>query len=221
MEYIVTFLEGIISFISPCMLPMLPVYVSLFAGENNSRKTSILNAVSFISGFSLVFVLLGLFAGFLGSFISKYRIALNIICGAAVILFGLSYLDVIHIPFFKGHHKAGKITGAFSAFIFGVIFSISHTPCIGAFLGSALALAAQSSGVLKGVSLLLSYSLGMGIPFLVSALLINKLSNVLKAVTKHYKIINKVCGLFLIIVGLAMMTGLLHQLIHIFCGCSH
>jgi len=127
MEYIVTFLEGIISFISPCMLPMLPVYVSLFAGENNSRKTSILNAVSFISGFSLVFVLLGLFAGFLGSFISKYRIALNIICGAAVILFGLSYLDVIHIPFFKGHHKAGKITGAFSSFIFGVIFSISHT----------------------------------------------------------------------------------------------
>ena len=164
MEYIVTFLEGIISFISPCMLPMLPIYVSYFAGGADKKRSSILNAISFVLGFTLIFVSLGLFAGAIGSFISKYRTTLNIVCGALVIIFGLSYLDIIRIPFFKGHHGAGKITGVFSAFIFGIIFSVSHTPCIGVFLGSAIALATQSSGALKGIMLLLSYSLGMGIP---------------------------------------------------------
>ncbi|MBE7027876.1 MAG: cytochrome c biogenesis protein CcdA [Ruminococcaceae bacterium] len=221
MEYLITFLEGVISFISPCMLPMLPVYLTLFAGEKNSRKSSILNALCFILGFTLVFVILGLFAGVLGSLISKFNTALCIICGLAVILFGLSYLNIIHIPFFKGHHGTEKVSGVFSAFIFGMIFSVSHAPCIGAFLGSALALAAQTGGAAGGIFLLLSYSLGMGVPFLISALVIKRLSTVLTSLKKHYKIINRVCGVFLIVVGFLMMTGLLHELIHTLGGCSH
>lgn len=221
MEYIITFLEGIISFISPCMLPMLPIYVSYFAGGADRKRSGILNAVSFILGFTLVFVSLGLFAGVIGSFISRYQTAVNIISGALVIVFGLSYLDIIHIPFFKGHHSSGKITGVFSAFIFGIVFSVSHTPCIGVFLGSAIALATQSSGAFKGIMLLLSYSLGMGIPFLISAVLIDKLSTVFTTIKKHYKIINIICGIFLIIVGLSMMTGFFGNLLRIIEGGAH
>lgn len=221
MEYIITFLEGLISFISPCMLPMLPIYVSYFAGGADKKRSSLLNALAFVLGFTVIFISLGLFAGTIGAFISKYQTAVNIICGAVVILFGLSYLDIIHIPFFKGHHHAGKINGIFSAFIFGIIFSVSHTPCIGVFLGSAIAMATQTGTALKGVLLLLSYSLGMGIPFLISAVLIDKLSSVFTAIKKHYKIINIVCGLFLILVGITMMTGLLTTLLHLLEGGAH
>lgn len=220
MEYFITFLEGLISFVSPCMLPMIPVYVSYFAGDADKKRSVFLNALSFVTGFTLVFVSVGFFAGTIGSFVSKFQTEVNIICGALVVLFGLSYLGVIHIPFFKLHHKSKKITGLFSSFVFGLIFSVSHTPCIGVFLGSALALAADSSGALKGVMLLLSYSLGMGLPFLISTILIGRLSGLLKGVTKHHKLIRIICGLFLIIVGISMMTGLLHQLIHCVGGCS-
>lgn len=221
MEYIVTFLEGIISFISPCMLPMLPIYVTYFAGGADKKQNGFLNALSFVIGFTFIYVSLGLFAGAIGTFVSKYQTAVNIICGIIVILFGLSYLDIIKISFFKGHHGTKKITGIFSAFIFGIIFSVSHMPCIGVFLGSAIALATQTSGAIKGVLLLLSYSLGMGIPFLFSAILIDKLSTVFTVIKKHYKVINTVCGIFLIIVGIAMMTGLFPALLHFIEGGAH
>lgn len=215
MDYIITFLEGLISFVSPCMLPMLPVYVSYFAGRADKKHSSILNAVMFVAGFTVVYMCMGLFAGTIGTFLSDYHTYTDIVCGAVIILFGLSYLDIIPIPFFKGLHREGKIKGVFSAFIFGMIFSISHTPCIGVFLGSAIMMATHEGNVLSGGLLLFSYSLGMGIPFLVSAVLIDKLSNVITAIKKHYKVINMVCGIFLIIVGIAMMTGMLHSLIHV------
>lgn len=215
MEYIITFLEGLISFISPCMLPMLPVYVSYFAGGANKKHSSILNAIAFVLGFTVVYISLGLFAGVVGGFISKYQVAINIISGITVIIFGMSFLDIIHIPFFKGINHNGRVKGIFSAFVFGVIFSISHTPCIGAFLGSAILLATQTGTAIKGVVLLLSYSLGMGIPFLISALLIDKLSGLFNAVKRHYRVINFICGIFLIVVGIAMMTGIFSYLIEV------
>ena len=216
MQYFITFLEGIISFISPCMLPLLPLYISYFTAESDgevNKKKVFLRALAFVVGFSAVFCVLGLFAGTVGTFLRKYQTILNIICGIIVVIFGLSYLEIIPLPFFKGMTRSHKATSVLSAFLFGVIYSVSLSPCIGAFLGSALMLASTSGSVAKGVTLLLTYSLGMGIPFLISALLLDKLKNTFKVIKKHYKIINTVCGIFLIVIGIVMATGLLDKLL--------
>ena len=219
MDYIITFLEGIISFISPCMLPMLPIYISYFAGQskNDSNKNPkmIFKVIAFVVGFTVVFTALGLFSGTLGKLLSEYQAIINIVSGVIVILFGLSYLEVFHIPFFKGMNKGYKVTGIVSAFLFGAIYSISLTPCVGAFLGSALMLASSVGGALKGATLLLTYSLGLGIPFIFSAVLLDKLSGAFTFIKKHYKVINLVSGILLIIVGLAMAFGLLNSLLAI------
>ena len=216
MQYAITFLEGIISFISPCMLPMLPIYISYFAGGSDSKRRVLLRSVCFVLGFTVTFSLLGLFAGTLGSFLMRYHTAVNIITGSIVILFGLSYLEVINLPFFKGMKGGMKINSAFSAFIFGMVYSISLTPCVGAFLGSAIMLASSSSTALTGFLLLVTYSLGLGIPFIISAVLIEKLNSAFDFIKKHYKTINLICGIFLIAVGLLMACGLLGRLLAIF-----
>lgn len=213
MQYAITFLEGIISFISPCMLPMLPIYISYFAGGSDNKHRILIRAICFVLGFTVTFSLLGLFAGTLGSFLTKYQTAVNIITGSIVIIFGLSYLEVINLPFFKGMQSGKKIDSAFSAFLFGMIYSISLTPCVGAFLGSALMLASTSSTAMTGLLLLITYSLGLGIPFVLSAVLIDKLNTAFNFIKKHYKVINLVCGIFLIVVGLMMAFGLLGKLL--------
>lgn len=211
MNYLITFLEGLISFISPCMLPMLPIYLSYFAaGEKEQRRAGLLlRVLSFVGGFTLVFCLLGLFAGTLGRLLAKYQTALNLVSGAVVILFGLSYLEVIRLPFFKGMKTGRSVSGAVSAFLFGVIYSVSLTPCVGAFLGSALALASASGTALRGTLLLLVYSAGLGVPFLLSALLLDQLKGMFTAIKRHYTVINRVCGGFLIVVGALMASGVL------------
>ncbi len=212
MEYILTFLEGIISFISPCMLPMLPIYVSYFAGSDSKKSKTFVKALAFVAGFTFVFCLLGLAFGSIGSAFGR-NTWINIVCGLLVIIFGLSYLDVLKLPFFKGSGKTIKITGVVSAFVFGIIFSVSLTPCVGVFLGSALALASSTGTVVKGLLMLLAYSAGIGIPFLISAMLIDKLKDAFNVIKKHYKVINTVCGVFLIIVGFSMMFGLFTKLL--------
>ena len=142
MDYIITFLEGIISFISPCMLPMLPIYISYIAGQSNKEDGGkntkmIFKVIAFVLGFTVVFTAMGVFSGILGKLLSEYQTIVNIVSGVIVILFGLSYLEVFRIPFFKGMHKGYKVTGIASAFLFGAIYSVSLTPCVGAFLGSA------------------------------------------------------------------------------------
>lgn len=217
MDYIITFLEGIVSFISPCMLPMLPVYISYFAGQSKDETGKgpkmIFKVIAFVVGFTVVFTALGLFSGTLGRLLSKYQTIVNIVSGIIVILFGLSYLGVFRIPFFKGMNKGYKITGIASAFLFGAIYSISLTPCVGAFLGSALMLASSAGGALKGATLLLTYSLGLGIPFIFSAVLLEKLSGAFTFIKKHYKIINLVSGIALIVIGILMAFGLLNLIL--------
>ncbi len=216
MQYLITFLEGIISFISPCMLPMLPLYISYFAGNADKKHKTVSRAAGFIAGFTLVFTLLGLFAGTLGTFLIKYQTVVNIICGLAVVIFGLSYLEIIKLPFFKGMQEMKPVTSIFSAFIFGMIYSVSLTPCVGAFLGSALMLASSTGGAIKGALLLLTYSLGLGIPFFFSAILIEKLNSAFTFIKKHYKVVNTVCGIFLIIVGIMIMFGSMNAVISFF-----
>lgn len=215
MEYLITFLEGIISFISPCMLPMIPLYLTYFAGDVGKKNNVLINSIFFVLGFTVIFCILGVFAGTIGSLLVNYQHIVNIVCGIIVIIFGLSYLEFINIKIFKGMNAKNKeIKGAFSAFLFGIIFSINLTPCIGAFLGSALMMASVSGTVIKGVSLLFVYSLGLGIPIIISAVLIKKLETVFDFIKKHYKIINNICGVFLIIVGILICFGILNNLLY-------
>lgn len=216
MQFVITFLEGLISFISPCMLPLLPLYISYFAGGADKKHRVFLRALSFIAGFTLVFSLLGLFAGTLGAFLARYRTAVNIISGIIVVVFGLSYLDIIKLPFFKGMQKGRTANSVISAFLFGIIYSVSLTPCIGAFLGSALMLASASGTALRGVMLLVTYSLGLGVPFVISAVLIEKLNSAFAFIKRHYRVINICCGLFLIAVGVLMMFGLMSAVMSVF-----
>ena len=137
---------------------------------------------------------------------------INIICGTIVIIFGLSYLEVIHLPFFKGMKNTKEISSVFSAFVFGMIYSVSLTPCVGAFLGSALMMASTSGGAVTGALLLLTYSLGLGIPFLISAVLIHRLNSVFSFIKKHYNIVNLVSGLFLILIGFSMIFGFMNKI---------
>jgi cytochrome c-type biogenesis protein len=213
MNYVVTFLEGVISFISPCMLPMLPLYISYFAAGEEKKSKVFARAAAFVGGFTLVFCLLGLFAGTLGTLLRRYQVVVDIVCGLIVILFGLSYLEVIRLPFFKGMQSGHKISGILSAFLFGVIYSVSLTPCVGAFLGSALMLASASATAWRGVLLLFCYSLGMGSLFLLSAVLIDRLKGTFRFIKEHYRVINLVCGIFLIVVGVLMACGLMTTVI--------
>lgn len=218
MQYFIAFLEGIITFISPCLLPMLPIYVSYFAGgEERSFGKTLKNALGFVSGFTLVFVAMGALAGTLGSFLTRYKTAVNIVTGLIVVLFGLNFLGVFKLTLFKGiNSKLDKQNlGFFSSLLFGMVFSVGWTPCVGAFLGSALMLASQQGQTLTGIIMLLLYSLGLGIPFIASALLIDKLKNAFNFIKKNYKTINIISGLLLVSVGILMMTGLLNRFIAI------
>lgn len=216
MQYVISFLEGIITFISPCLLPMLPIYISYFAGggERSTGKT-LKGALGFVTGFTIVFVILGALAGTVGSFLREYQTAVNIVSGLIVIVFGLNFLGVFNLNLFKEGHRAVNTdnTGFFSALLFGVVFSIGWTPCVGAFLGSALMLASQQGSVLVGTLMLLAYSLGLGVPFILSAVLIDKLKSAFDWIKRNYKVINIVSGSLLILIGILMAAGTLGRLL--------
>lgn len=217
MQYIIAFLEGIITFISPCLLPMLPIYISYFAGggERSTKKT-LTGALGFVLGFTIVFMALGALAGTLGSFLRTYQRWVNIVSGAIVIFFGLNYIGLFKLNIFRGGvRKAGGELGFFSAVLFGLIFSVGWTPCVGAFLGSALMLASQQGHVLEGTMMLLAYSLGLGIPFIISAVLIDYLKSAFNWIKRHYRAINIVCGCLLLVIGIMMATGTLGYLINL------
>lgn len=216
MQYLISFLEGIITFISPCLLPMLPIYLSYFAGggERTTRKT-LRGALGFVLGFTITFVALGALAGTLGSFLREHQTLVNVISGLIVIIFGLNFLGVFKLNLFHGAGKAmqGGEGGFLQSVLFGMVFSVGWTPCVGAFLGSALMLASQQGHVLEGMVMLLLYSLGLGIPFVISAILIDHLKSTFDWIKGHYNIINRVCGGFLILVGLLMATGMMGRLL--------
>ena len=205
MEYVFTFIEGIASFISPCLLPMLPIYVSYFVGKNeNKNNKALINSIGFVIGFTSVFLLLSIFASTLGVMISQNIKYIKIIFGIIIILLGLNYIELIKIKFLNKQNNIKADTknlNFIKSMLFGVIFSISWTPCIGAFLSSALLLIAKEQDILKGIILMLLYSIGLGIPFVVSAVLLDKLKNVFTFIKKNYTVIKKISGIILIAMG--------------------
>ena len=218
MQYAISFLEGIITFISPCLLPMLPVYLSYFAGGGvRTAGKTLKGAFGFVTGFTAVFIILGVLAGTVGSFLREYQTAVNIVSGLIVVLFGLNFLGVFKLKLFRGSSRSVNTDsmGFFSSLLFGVIFSIGWTPCVGAFLGSALMLASQQAHVLEGMLMLLAYSLGLGIPFIISAVLIDYLKSAFNWIKRHDSIINAVSGLLVVLIGILMATGTMGKLLNI------
>ena len=209
MDYLFTFIEGIASFISPCVLPMLPIYISYFIGEDNKKVSkAVINSIGFVLGFTIVFIVLSILASRLGGIISNNIKYVKILFGIIIILLGLNYMEILKIKLLnktKGINKKVKDLNFFKALVFGMLFSISWTPCIGTFLASALLLIAKNQDMVKGILLMLIYSVGLGIPFIISAVLLEKLKEVFDFVKKHYDIIKKISGVILIIMGIYMI----------------
>lgn len=206
MEYGLIFLEGIASFVSPCLLPMVPIYIAYFAGEKEADlKKTIVNSLGFILGFTFVFLLLSVFASQLGSLVSQNMKYIKVIFGIVMILFGLNYMEIWKIKWLNQSHSFqfqwGKIN-FLKTFLFGILFSISWTPCIGSFLSSALLMIAKSQDLVKGMVMISLYAIGLGIPFLLSAVLMDKIKGIFQVVKKNYDKIQKVSGVLLIAMGI-------------------
>jgi len=215
MQYILLFLEGIITFISPCLLPLLPIYVSYFSGgsnEGNSGRKPLLNAIGFVLGFTIVFVALGAFAGTIGWFLLYYSRWVSIVTGFVVVVLGLNYLGLINLRFLRVPAKIrlgeAKPSTFSSSFVFGIAFSIAWTPCVSTFLGVALMRAAVQGTAQEGMLMLFVYSIGLGLPFIIGAVLIDKLKGAFDFIKKNYRIINIISGVLLVIIGILMMTGI-------------
>lgn len=191
---------------------MLPLYLSYFAGndpEASSKKT-LNNALSFVAGFTIVFMVLGAFAGSLGQILIRYSNWINGIGGFIVILLGISFLGLIKIPFFNPGDKTRLSPQGLNkrkSLLFGMVFSITWTPCIGAFLGSALILASRQGSILQGMLMLFLFAMGLAIPLIASALLINSLKSTFNFLKTHAQVISKASGVLLIIMGLLLMSG--------------
>ena len=211
MNYLMTFLEGFASFISPCILPLIPMYISYFSGnEKANTKKTLANAIMFCLGFTIIFILMAVFASTLGVIINEHIHTIKIIFGIICILMGILYMDIFKFKLFgKTINFKFDVTNLnlVRSFIFGMLFSISHAPCTGAFLGSALMLVTKQQDMLQGVLLMLTYSVGMAIPFIISALLIQKLKTVFDFIKKHYRVVKIIAGILLIITCIYLMIS--------------
>lgn len=206
MEYLLTFIEGIASFISPCLLPMIPIYISYFVGKDEKKTNkAVINSIGFVCGFSIVFLVLSIFASSFGVFVSEYIKYIKIIFGIIIILLGLNYMEILNLKIINKSrvmNKNAKDLNFIKSVLFGIFFSISWTPCIGTFLSSALLLIAKQQDILKGILLMLLYSIGLGIPFVISVVLIEKLKSAFNFIKKHYDKIKIISGIILIGMGI-------------------
>jgi cytochrome c-type biogenesis protein len=210
---------GLISFASPCILPLVPSYVSYITGINydelvspDSRKKNmritLLHSLAFVGGFSLIFVLLGASASLAGSLLVQHLKTIRIVGGVLIIIMGIFVMDVVDIPFFQREaklHLKTRPAGFIGTIIVGMIFGAGWTPCTGPFLGSVLTLAMTSDSLGSGTILLMFYSLGLGIPFILSAVAISAFLSSFSKLKKHFKAIKITSGVILIIMGVLLL----------------
>ena len=220
-SFSISFFAGLISFLSPCVLPLIPGYVSFICGTtlnelNSKSKNFILKKSLFFSlGFSLVFISLGATATFIGSFLLKNTKLLSIGSGLVIIFFGIYLLNLIKINFLDksvGNFNVRYSDNLLFPFIVGIGFGFGWTPCIGPILGSILAFASMENSIYKGILLLCFYSLGLAVPFILSSLLIKKFLIFSKKTKKYLNNIKKISGIILIITGILIVTGTLQIL---------
>lgn len=212
LKLVLLFFEGVLTFISPCILPMFPVFLMYLSNESQKKgKDLVINILGFILGFTIVFVTLGATATAIGSILNQNRILLQRIGGVIIILFGLNMAGFINIRFlnFQRGLSLKKDSGGFlSSMIFGIVFSFGWSPCLGLFLGTALILAADASTVGIGMFYLFVFSMGLGLPFLITGILFSKVEQSFNFVKKHYNLITKISGIFLVIIGILMALDL-------------
>lgn len=216
---VTAFVAGVVSFVSPCVLPLIPGYLSFMtglstaelAGDERRNSDVMVPALLFVVGFSIVFVGLGASASVLGQFLTQYRGVIEKAAGIAVVLFGVLMLGVIKIPGLYGEARfdlaRSKRFGRGAGVVMGMAFAAGWTPCVGPILASILALASSTGDVARGAALLFAYSMGLGVPFLLVALLFGRVRPLLHWLNRHALVINRVAGVVLIAVGLLIFSG--------------
>jgi len=218
-ELFVAFGAGLISFLSPCVLPLIPGYISYISGSSlnellEKKSINLIPVIFFTIGFSLVFIAFGATATFLGSIILNNSYELRIVAGLIIIVFSLHIMGVINLKFlnYEKRINAEKNSGKFSSILVGMAFGFGWTPCIGPILGSILALASIEQSLNRGILLLFFYSLGLAIPFILSGYLIQKFMTFSKNLKKNINIISKVGGSLLFITGLLIISNQLQAI---------
>jgi cytochrome c-type biogenesis protein len=211
------FIAGLLSFLSPCVLPLIPAYFSFITGlsvdeltadNKKIRQKVIMSTLAYVAGFSFIFILFGASASFLGGLASQYSWVIRYLGGGIVLVFGLHLLGIINImgfQFEKRFHVKKKPLHLFGTFVIGMAFGAGWTPCIGPMLGSILIVASNQETILKGVWLLAVYSAGLALPFILISIFINSMLSFMKRATKLIGILNKVSGVLLIIIGLLLI----------------
>ena len=224
LQILAAFSAGLLSFFSPCILPLIPAYVCFITGLSGEElsaskgkdfekaKTILPESLLFILGFSIIFIVLGALATFLGSFLFAKQRIIKIIGGLIVIFFGLHISGLFNIRFLqyeKKLHLKNKPVTRFGSFLVGMVFGFGWTPCVGPILGGILMLAATKGNMVKSVLLLSSYSLGLGLPFLLLSIAIGKTLTLFSKVKKHFKLISIVSGILLVAIGIWIIIGVL------------
>ncbi len=219
---VVAFVSGLLSFFSPCVLPLVPSYLIFISGisfdnymhpdaeRGRYRRIVLAHSIAFIFGFSFVFISLGISSSFIGSFFSEYQTYIIRFGGLVLIVMGLFYLNIIKMPFLnqeKVIHLHKKPLGFMGSFIVGITFSLGWTPCVGPALSSVLIIASTTESVLKGVYLLSLYSLGLAIPFVASALLFDRLFAFLRRYGQVVRYSMRIMGILLVVIGLLLVTN--------------
>ncbi len=218
-ELLVAFSAGIISFLSPCVLPLIPGYISYISGTSlnellNKKEINLLPIILFTFGFSIVFIFFGATATLIGQLLLKNSNELRIIAGIIIIIFSLHILKIINIIFlnYEKRIQSEVRQGFFAPILIGMAFGFGWTPCIGPILGSILVLASTSESITKGVLLLCSYSLGLAIPFILSGYLIQKFMLVSKNIKQKINLIEIIGGILLLLTGILITTNQLQVL---------
>ena len=224
-----SFLAGIVSFLSPCVMPLIPSYITFITGmsyeelttsEDKKRmlRLTVTNSLIFILGFSVVFINLGVASSLIGQMLKEYKDVIRIGGGVLIIVFGLFISGIIKLDFLmreRKFHLQGRPAGYFGTFLIGIVFAVGWTPCVGPILGGIMAVAMNETPA-KGALLLASYSLGLGVPFLLSAVAFNKFLGYSKKLSRHMSKIMLASGAILIIFGLLLLTNNLRYLTALF-----
>lgn len=214
------FVGGLLSFASPCVLPLVPAYLGYLGGGSaagmvSDRKAGVLHSLAFVAGFAIVFVALGASVGILSSLLSRYLVWIQRIGGIVLMIFGLHTLGLLKIPFLYYDTRSAmqrKNAGYLSSFLLGVVFSAGWAPCVGPILTAILLLASTTQTATQGAGLLFVYALGLGVPFVLAGLAVGSLTAWLRRMGKYMKWVSIVSGVLLILIGIAIFTDSLRLL---------
>ncbi len=213
------FLAGMVSFLSPCVLPLVPGYISFMTGLSPARLDEsrgrigevLLPSLLFVLGLAIVFVALGATASALGALLAPYRGAFARVAGAFILVMGFLMLGVVKVPWLYGEARVdparARSFGRGAALVLGMAFGFGWTPCVGPVLASILALAGETASVARGASLLLAYALGLGVPFVIVGLFFGRLKGAVRWLSRHTMAVNRVAGVLLMLLGLLILTG--------------